>query len=250
MSGTLSHKTISRLMSDILGATSDDMKKVGIHYSPDESNMTNGHALIFGPDGTPYEGGAYIFSVKFPNRYPFEPPEIKTLVQDGHTRFNPNMYRDGKMCLSLLNTWHHGDKWSACQTLSSCLLSIQTAVLCEMPLTREPSKENLGKSEESIIYDRMILHANLQTAVIGMLKSTPNFAVTFYDEISSNFLKKRERFVDLAVSMIEYDNVKERMDYFNMTVTYRFSTLGDIIQDLVLRDPRLSSAGGCINEIK
>jgi ubiquitin-protein ligase len=226
------------------------MKTAGIYYNPDESDITKGHALIFGPNNTPYEGGAYIFLIKFPNNYPFEPLEIKTLVQDGVTRFNPNMYRDGKVCLSLLNTWHVGDKWSACQTLSSCLLSIQTAVLCEMPLTREPCKEHLGKSEESKIYDRMILHANLQTAVIGMLKNIPDFAVPFYDEISSNFIKKRERFVDLAVSMTEYDNVKERMDFFNMIVTYKFSTLGDIIQDLVLRDPRLSSAGGCINEIK
>jgi ubiquitin-protein ligase len=251
MSGGPSHKTIARIQADITTARADDMQNMGIHYHMDEIDITNGWALIFGPEDTPYEGGAYIFSVKFPKNYPFEPPEFKTLVQDGCTRFNPNMYRDGKVCLSLLNTWNIGDKWSSCQTLSAILLSIQTAVLCKNPLTREPSKENYGNSEESIIYDRMILHANLQTAVIGMIKNTPDFAVPFYDEISSYFNKKRERLVDLAVSMIEYDNVTEKMDFFRMTMTYKFSTLGDIIQELVPRGPFVNggAGGGCTNTI-
>jgi ubiquitin-protein ligase len=220
------------------------MQKMGIHYVMDEADLTKGHALIFGPDDTPYEGGAYIFSVKFPDNYPFSPPDFNSLVQDGITRFNPNMYRSGKVCLSLLNTWHIGDKWSSCQTLSAILLSIKTAVLCKNPLTREPSKELYETSDESIMYNRMVLHANLQTAVIGMLKNTPDFAVCFYDEISSYFIKKRERLVDLAVSMIEYDNVIEKMDFFRMSMSYKFSTLGDIIQELVPRGPFVNGGAG------
>lgn len=251
MSGTISQKTLSRIKADINGVKSDDIQKMGIHYCFDEVDITSGWALIFGPEDTPYEGGSYIFKVKFPDNYPFSPPEFKSLVQDTVTRFNPNMYRDGKVCLSLLNTWHIGDKWSACQTLSTILLSIKTSVLTASPLTREPCKENLGSSEESLIYDRMILHANLQTAVIGMIKNTPDFAVPFYDEISSYFMKKRERLVDLAVSMIEYDNVTEIMDFFRMKITYRFSTLGDIIQELVPIGPFVNggAGGGFTNSI-
>lgn len=40
-------------------------------------------------------------------------------------RFNPNLYANGKVCLSILGTWD-GPSWTPGMTLSSVLLSIQT----------------------------------------------------------------------------------------------------------------------------
>jgi hypothetical protein len=150
-----------------------------------------------------------------------------TLTQDGFTRFNPNLYREGKICLSLINTWHVGDKWSGCQSLSTVLLSILTSVLIEDPFTNEPNFENQGKSAQSQIYNRMVLHANLQTAVLQMIKSPPAFAKPFYDTMTASFIKNRNRLNDLAVSMIDYDNKEEVMEFFRMKRSYMFSTLGD-----------------------
>ena len=117
-----------RILADIKNVSNDDMKKQGIFYSMNEADMTKGTALIIGPADTPYEGGFYFFGVQFPPDYPFAPPAMTSLTQDGITRFNPNMYREGKVCLSLLNTWHVGERWSGCQTLSSILLSIRLRV--------------------------------------------------------------------------------------------------------------------------
>jgi hypothetical protein len=137
------------------------------------------------------------------------------------------MYREGKVCLSLLNTWHVGDKWSGCQTLTSILLSILTSVLVAKPLLNEPGFELREMTVQSDIYNRMILHANLQTAIYNMITKPPNFAKPFYDTMVESFLKNRNRLNDIAVSMIDYDNKTETMEFFRMTRSYEFSTLGD-----------------------
>jgi len=233
----LSATAKKRILADLKNVSSDDMKKQGIFYSMNESDMTKGTALIIGPADTPYEGGFYFFGLQFPPDYPFAPPAMTTLTQDGITRFNPNMYREGKVCLSLLNTWHVGERWSGCQTLSSILLSILTSVLVNKPIQNEPGFESRTESEQSHVYSRMILHANLQTAALKMIQSPPEFAAGFYDTMADAFNKNKNKLVDLAVGLQEYDNKTETMDFFRMTVTYKFSTIADKIRDCVPRNP-------------
>ena len=226
-----------RILADIKNIESDDIRKQGIYYKMNEGDITKGTALVIGPSDTPYEGGYYFFSIQFPNDYPFTPPAMLTLTQDGRTRFNPNMYREGKVCLSLLNTWHVGDRWSGCQSLSTLLLCILTSVLVDKPLTNEPGFETRGAGPEGELYSRMILHANLETAFLKMLVSPPNFAVQFYDVMAEHFHKNRQRMIDHAVGMCDYDNKTETMDFFSMTVNYKFSTLADRIREVVPRNP-------------
>lgn len=54
-------------------------------------------------------------------------------------RINPNLYENGKVCLSLLNTWN-GDEdemWSPSSTLLQVLVSIQGLVLVPKPFYNE-----------------------------------------------------------------------------------------------------------------
>ena len=61
------------------------------------------HALITGPMDTPYEGGFFYFLVRFPTDYPSSCPCVKIMTTSGNTvRFNPNLYKNGKVCLSIL----------------------------------------------------------------------------------------------------------------------------------------------------
>ena len=46
----------------------------------------------------------------YPTEYPFKPPKVTYKTNDGFTRFNPNLYKNGKVCISLLNTWQ-GEQW-------------------------------------------------------------------------------------------------------------------------------------------
>ena len=54
----------------------------------------------------------------------------------GTVRFNPNLYRNGKICLSLLGTWHGGiktEEWNESSTLLQLLISIQSLIFGECP---------------------------------------------------------------------------------------------------------------------
>lgn len=61
-------------------------------------------ALIKGPTRTPYEDGLYLFDIQLPNIYPAVPPHFCYLSQCSG-RLNPNLYDNGKVCVSLLGTW-------------------------------------------------------------------------------------------------------------------------------------------------
>ncbi len=62
--------------------------------------------LIMGAEGTPYAHGAFIYDVYFNDQYPEAPPKVQLITTGGGTiRFNPNLYAEGKVCLSLLGTW-------------------------------------------------------------------------------------------------------------------------------------------------
>lgn len=61
------------------------------------------HAMITGPFDTPYEGGFFHFYIRFPPTYPLVSPRVKFMTTGGGTvRFNPNLYQNGKVCLSIL----------------------------------------------------------------------------------------------------------------------------------------------------
>jgi ubiquitin-conjugating enzyme E2 Z len=75
----------------------------GLFVVPDEDDMTIIHALITGSFDTPYEGGFFYFLIRCPSDYPIRPPRVKLMTTGGGTvRFNPNMYKCGKICLSIL----------------------------------------------------------------------------------------------------------------------------------------------------
>lgn len=84
--------------------------------------------LIIGPAETPYENGCFEFDVYFPPEYPNVPMQINLQTTGRHSvRFNPNLYNDGKVCLSVLNTWQGRpeEKWNA---RTSSFLQVSLAV--------------------------------------------------------------------------------------------------------------------------
>jgi len=60
--------------------------------------------MIQGPSRTPYEDGLFFFDVQLPSDYPNSPP-VFFYVSYCTDRLNPNLYEDGKVCVSLLGTW-------------------------------------------------------------------------------------------------------------------------------------------------
>jgi len=162
-------------------------------------DLLKGYALIIGPSDTPYFGGYYFFEFNYPFDYPFSPPKVKYMTNDGQTRYNPNLYKCGKVCVSILNTWS-GDKWSACQTINSILLTL-CSLLNNTPFLNEPGQHT--GSRDYIAYNKSIEYSNINFAVCEMVDSSKNCVPEqfkmFCPFLKEHFYKNYEQLLDFVV---------------------------------------------------
>ena len=156
-------QTNRRVMMDIRNLQNDEMKSLRIFYEQNEENLYKGTALIFGPGETIYHNLPVLLEIEFPEDYPFVNPKVKFLTSDGRTRFHPNLYVDGKVCLSILGTWQ-GPSWTSVMTLKTILLSIM-GLLDEEPLLHEPGYTSYKGKPISKQYSEFIEHSVLRYIV-------------------------------------------------------------------------------------
>ncbi len=186
-------KLFKRIFTDIKSFKRSNLEEQGIYCDFDEKNVYRVKAMIIGPKNTPYENGYYFFKLDFPPDYPLNPPKVIFYTQGEHIRFNPNLYTNGKVCLSILGTWP-GPSWSSSCSLISVLLSLQT-LLNENPIHNEPGWEDIPPNDYRCInYNNILHYANFKIAVIKMIEQTPIEFAMFKDIMlyklhqSKNFL--------------------------------------------------------------
>lgn len=202
--------TSKRIHKDIKNFVNSDLNNEGIYCIFDDSNIKNVKSLIIGPKNTPYENGFYFFDITFPNDYPFSPPHVKFLTYENGVRFNPNLYTNGKVCLSILGTWS-GPGWTTCLNLNTILLSIQS-LLNENPLQNEPGFENeIGLRSQN--YSNCIKYYNIKTATIKMLETQPYGYDVFKEIMIKHFLNN----IDFYKKYINENKHKNNL-YFNSSV--------------------------------
>lgn len=179
-----------------------DKPPAGLFISPDEDDVTKVHALVVGPAGTPYDGGFFQFLMKFPPDYPMSPPRVRIMTTDsGRVCFNPNLYADGKVCLSILGTWD-GPAWSPAQGLESILVSIQS-LLNENPYYNEPGT-NPGRHNAAFArsYNDIIQHETMRVAVCDMVKASlndsPQCPPSFRQHILKSFSESYDKYERVA----------------------------------------------------
>ncbi len=189
----MTSRSIKRIVIDYKEILKDPLE--GIYYHHDETNAYKGYALIIGPEGTPYEYGYYMFEFTFPDNYPFSPPTVTFITYDGFTRFNPNLYINGRVCLSILNTWS-GEKWSSCQSIRSILLTLRTLILNDTPLLNEPeiTKEHPDYNN----YNTLIEYKNVEIAILKYLEKTnlPYEFHVFYPVMAKSYLNRHHYFME------------------------------------------------------
>ncbi|XP_003389722.1 PREDICTED: ubiquitin-conjugating enzyme E2 G2-like [Amphimedon queenslandica] len=93
-----------------------------------DNNFFEWEALITGPEDSPFDGGVFAAELVFPQDYPLNPPKMKFISEI----FHPNVYLDGRVCISILHT--PGDdplgyetaaeRWSPVQSIEKILLSV------------------------------------------------------------------------------------------------------------------------------
>ncbi|KAL1870426.1 hypothetical protein Daus18300_005112 [Diaporthe australafricana] len=138
-------------------------------------DVRNVKALIIGPHETPYEFGFFEFTFKFNKDYPRKSPSVNAITTNGgRCRFNPNIYAQGRVCLSILGTWRgeRGEEWSSAQGLESILLSIQS-LMSSNPYENEPGFEDANEAQDKKNqkdYVQKIRHESLRISVIQRLE--------------------------------------------------------------------------------
>jgi len=160
-------EAIKRLLRDVKGIMTSPLTDQGIFYHHDPQDMLHGLAMIVGPKDTVYEGGYYLFEINFPPNYPHAPPVFKFYTNDGTARLHPNLYKSGKVCLSVLNTWR-GEGWTSCQTISSVLVTV-CSILCPKPLLNEPGVASTHR--DMLPYEAIVSFKNYDLAIAGMLET-------------------------------------------------------------------------------
>ena len=190
----ISKETISRLVRDIKELIVSPLSEHGIYYKHDEEDMLKGYALIVGPEDTPYFAGYYLFEILYPTNYPYSPPTVKYCTNNGIVRFNPNLYINGKVCISILNTWR-GEQWTSCQTVSTILLSLST-LLCKSPLMNEPGCRPGHKDEQN--YIQIVEFANIDVAICDI-----------FNKHRERYSRKFDVFTDMVLKHFgeNYENI-------------------------------------------
>jgi ubiquitin-conjugating enzyme E2 Z len=207
----ISKDTISRVLKDVKHIFKNPLTENGIYYIHDDSDMMKGYALIIGPSDTPYFGGNYFFEITYPSDYPHSPPKVKYCTNGNNIRFNPNLYKCGKVCISLLNTWR-GDQWTSCQSISTVLLTLCT-LLCNNPLLNEPGV--LPSHLDNKPYNEIIQFSNLDIAVCDIITKKSGIYMPFFDHfypfIKENFNKNYDKLMEFAEN-------KHKNDFTDSTI--------------------------------
>lgn len=130
----------------------------GVYVRTWETRLDLLRVLFIGPADTPYANAPFVIDFYMGPEFPASPPEAYfhswTLEGGlgGVGRVNPNLYEDGKICLSLLGTWegNKGEGWNASRsTLLQVIVSILGLVLVREPYFNEAGYEPLAGLESS-----------------------------------------------------------------------------------------------------
>ncbi|KAF2673585.1 hypothetical protein BT63DRAFT_421720 [Microthyrium microscopicum] len=126
----------------------------GVFVRSWESRLELFRVLIIGPVDTPYEHAPLLIDIALPDKYPHSPPLAYFHSWTyGQGRVNPNLYEDGKICLSLLNTWsgeRQTETWTpGSSTLLQAIVSILGLVLVAEPYYNEAGYESRAGSSDT-----------------------------------------------------------------------------------------------------
>ncbi|KAH9425454.1 ubiquitin conjugating enzyme 7 [Dermatophagoides pteronyssinus] len=154
---------VRRLMTEYKQLTLNPPE--GILAGPvNEDNFFEWEAYVTGPESTCYEDGVFSARITFPTDYPLSPPKMQFTCE----MFHPNVYPDGRVCISILHAPGEdplgyesiSERWSPVQSVEKVLLSV-VSMLAEpndesganvdaAKMWREDRKLFLEKAEEIV----------------------------------------------------------------------------------------------------
>jgi len=177
-----------------------------IFFRRDPDNLCLFKFAVIPNEDTPYKFGVFVFDVLLPSDFPNTPPIVNHATsRKNNFRFNPNLYSNGYVCLSILGTWS-GDsqstKWipmnssGTGSTLYQVIMSIYSMVFSEEPWYNEPGREaglgNASTNYSAIQYKNEIRDGTIKYAIINQLKYPEE---GFENIIKNHFKLKKDKII-------------------------------------------------------
>ena len=198
--------TLKRIMNiDMKRILSSDLNSNGIYIEFDETDILKAKALIIGPKDTIYDNAYLFFTIEFPKNYPFSPP-ILTYKPQNKIRIHPNIYVNGKVCLSILGTWS-GPSWTHTMDITTVLLTIQS-LLDNNPLANEPGYEKIV-AEKNILYDnynKTIRYNTINSLILDRI-NTEFIDFDIFKNTMIEYFKKNNLYISNIIEINK--NIKE-----------------------------------------
>ncbi|XP_025601768.2 (E3-independent) E2 ubiquitin-conjugating enzyme isoform X2 [Athalia rosae] len=220
----------------------------GIWVKGFEDRMDLYSVMIRGPEKTPYEDGLFLFDFQLSADYPAAPP-LCHYISYCSDRLNPNLYEDGKVCVSLLGTWagRGTEIWTSSSTLLQVIVSIQGLILVSEPYFNEAGYEKQKGSqqgrENSRMYNEMVV-LKLVQAQTKLLQHPP---LVFKETIIQHFKRHAQKLLqrlDLWMEISEQHNNQHPMSPITPTT---FKEIADYDDKILPEFPLIpASRGFCI----
>lgn len=229
---TVNKKYLTRITQEL-----QTLQESPIHYDSsvfiryDENTPSVIRVMITGPDDTPYDSGCFLFDCIVKRDYPKGPPTIN-IVDNGGKRFNPNLYANGYVCLSLLGTWRSsnpGEQWNPDKsTLNQVFVSIQSLILTKDPFFNEPGYESSYNSESgkksSREYDENIRLYTMEYSMLKKLTTPP----PYFKKVIDNHFRVKKEYVKKIVNFWVDDCSAKNKDKYTVLRDNIFAKLDEL----------------------
>jgi ubiquitin-protein ligase len=172
-------------MKEARSATKLSLETDGMLLRFDPNNIQTAYMCLVGPETTPYEHCFFLFKFTLANDHPLSPPSVVYLTNDGSSRFNPNLYTNGFVCLSILGTWQ-GPSWEP-STLECVGQTIRSMVLTATPLRCEPGYSSYDVAQLAP-YSKFVEFHSLDFSLTQAIESPPEGFEEFKQPLIEYFI--------------------------------------------------------------
>ncbi|KAG2232024.1 hypothetical protein INT48_000579, partial [Thamnidium elegans] len=157
----------------------------GITCYPKDDTITDLEAYIKGPPDSPYEAGLFKLSIQIPDRYPFQPPQIKFVTSIYH----PNIDDTGRICADILKMGEKGE-WKPAINLSTALTSLRQ--LLAAPNPDDPLNADIAR-EYQLDHPSFLKNAQEYTLKYASEDAISNSEIKSYTEESTVEKEEEEK---------------------------------------------------------
>ena len=219
-----------RLAGDLRLLTKSAGNGIEFDFINDDTRPTDFSVVIYGPKDSCFEDCILFFKINLSDNYPIKPP-VFTFMTPIYKRFHPNLYADGKVCLTILNTWHDStvSGWTSATTLEAVLTTIRS-MLDDNPLAQEPSQNYKLTDKKAMDYHIAAKYYALQNTFSYFLNDNV-IPKDLKDKTDIYFLKNIESYKKTIDLLKKYENMT--INYFHGNICIDTNVLETLLDKVI-----------------